>query len=320
MVQSRQTAPKTPSATLAAAIAARLVGRAPISVVRFTTGVRHYVFDVAFEDRPPIVVRLGEPSARSELTGGISLSGLLRPLGAPLPAILGDDLGAEFPWMAMERLAGQDLGAVIAGLSNLQLDRVAAEVSRAQAIVAQTRSAGRYGYASQPQRAPHGAWSLVLEDNLARSRARIAAAGLFDVALVDLMGGKLAALRNEFDRIAATPFLHDTTTKNVIVTAAGEFSGIVDVDDLCFGDPRYPAALTSAVLTAYFEGRDDYVRAWMRHAGMRDDRLFQFYVALFLLDLMGEHGHVFNGNDSPSTPAVRASLLQAFHERLAAIG
>jgi hypothetical protein len=50
----------------------------------------------------------------------------------------------------------------------------------------------------------------------------------------------------EFDRIAPTPFLHDTTTKNVIVTSEGHFSGIVDVDDLCLGDPRYPAALTQA--------------------------------------------------------------------------
>jgi aminoglycoside phosphotransferase len=291
--------------------------RFPSSVSR---QARHYVFDVAFADRQPIVVRLGEPMARSELAGGLSLSALLRPLGVPLPAILGDDIHAEFPWMAMERLPGQDLGAVIADLSDMQLVRIAAEVARAQALVAQTQSAGRYGYASLSQRAPHGAWRLVLEDSLSRSRVRIAAAGLFDAASVDVVRAKLATLRDEIDRIAATPFLHDTTTRNVIVAAAGAFSGIVDVDDLCFGDARYPIALTSAVLTAYYGGRDDYISAWMRHAGLRDDRLFQLYVALFLLDLMGEHGHVFNGNDSPSTPAARAALLRAFSARLTAIG
>ena len=55
----------------------------------------------------------------------------------------------------------------------------------------------------------------------------------------------------ELDALPPTPFLHDTTTKNVIVTPAGSFSGIVDVDDLCFGDPRYAVALTSAALLAH---------------------------------------------------------------------
>jgi Phosphotransferase enzyme family len=318
MVQSRANGPNTPTADLAAAIAARLVGCAPVSVVRFTTGA-------ALCLRCRLRGSAADRGARRRTHGPVGIGGrpialgALRPLGVPLPAILGDDIHAEFPWMAMERLPGQDLGAVIADLSDMQLVRIAAEVARAQALVAQTQSAGRYGYASLSQRAPHGAWRLVLEDSLSRSRVRIEAAGLFDAASVDVVRAKLATLRDEIDRIAATPFLHDTTTRNVIVAAAGAFSGIVDVDDLCFGDARYPIALTSAVLTAYYGERDDYVRAWMRHAGLRDDRLFQLYVALFLLDLTGEHGHVFNGNDSPSTPAARAALLRAFSARLTAI-
>ena len=48
----------------------------------------------------------------------------------------------------------------------------------------------------------------------------------------------VSAARAELDALSPVPFLHDTTTKNVIVTPEGSFSGIVDVDDLCFGDPR----------------------------------------------------------------------------------
>jgi hypothetical protein len=46
-------------------------------------------------------------------------------------------------------------------------------------------------------------------------------------------------MRDALDAIRATPFLHDTTTKNVIVTHDGVVSGIVDVDDLCFGDLKW---------------------------------------------------------------------------------
>jgi aminoglycoside phosphotransferase len=319
MTRPRGIAPKAPDAELAAGIAAGVSGCAPTSVSRFTTGMAHYVFDVAFADRPPIVVRIGDPSARTRLTGAVYLSGRLRPRGVPLPAILAHDVQAEFPWMAMDRLPGTDLGGVIASLSKRQLGGIAAEVARAQAITAATGLAARYGYASFPQRAPHATWSGVLEASLSRSKQRMASAGLFDPDLVDIVHAELVAMREEIDEIKPTPFLHDTTTKNVLVTPGGEFSGIVDVDELCFGDGRYPAALTLAVLTA-FGGPLDYVSAWMREAGQQDDRVFQLYVALFLLDLMSEHGHAFNGNDRASTPEARAALLRAFQERLAAIG
>jgi len=47
----------------------------------------------------------------------------------------------------------------------------------------------------------------------------------------------------------------------------------------------------------------------MAAAGHAADDAFRLYVALFLLDLMAEHGQVFNGNETPSRPEARAHLL-----------
>jgi len=199
-----------------------------------------------------------------------------------------------------------------------QLERIAAEVARAQAATGEIGTAGRYGYAVRPDQAPYTAWSRVLDDNLARSRRRITSAGLFNVGLVDLVQARVAASRDEVDQIGATPFLHDTTLRNVIVTAEGVLSGIVDVDDLCFGDPRYPAALTLAVLMARGHPAH-YVSAWLHHAGHRDDSIFRLYVSLFLLDLMSEHGQEFNGNQPPSTVDSRMALYRAFESNLVLI-
>jgi hypothetical protein len=168
----------------------------------------------------------------------------------------------------LERLPGTDLGEVIGGLKNDQIDRIAIEVSRAQAVVGKLGSARRYGYATMPEHAPHTTWSRVINENLTRSRRRIAANGLFDVGLVDKVQSAVSAFRHKLDVIAPTPFLHDTTTRNVIVTTEGHFSGIVDVDDLCFGDPRYPAALTLAALLAS-GGPTRYVSVWLQHSGRR---------------------------------------------------
>jgi hypothetical protein len=173
------------------------------------------------------------------------------------------------------------LGAAIKSFTDAQLKQPANRVARAQSITSETGSAGRYGYAVRPEGAPYSAWSQVLDANLRRSRSRIASAGLFDVISADIVQSELSIMRAEIDSIPATPFLHDTTTRNVIVTADGAFSGIVD---LCFGDPRYPAALTLAVLTAQ-GGPAQCVSAWLLQAGLSDDRLFRMYVVLFLLDL-----------------------------------
>jgi hypothetical protein len=65
-------------------------------------------------------------------------------------------------------------------------------------------------------------WSQALDAHLNRSRRRIASAGLFDVALADMVQTELTAIREEIDAIAPTSFLHDTTTKNVPAFAGEE--------------------------------------------------------------------------------------------------
>jgi hypothetical protein len=212
---------------------------------------------------------------------------------------------------ALQRLPGTDLGAVIADLAIRRLEQIAAEVACAQAIVMASWPGDRYGYAVRPEQAPYAVWSDVLHASLDRSHRRINAAGLFDATLIGEVRATVNAMRSRVDQVAATPFLHDTTTRNVIVAPDGTMSGIVDVDDRRFGDPRYPAAPTMAVLLAH-GGPEAYVSAWLRHLGLRDDGLFRLYVSIFLLDLMSEHGQSFNGNEMPSTGRDRDALLGAF--------
>ena len=62
-----------------------------------------------------------------------------------------------------------------------------------------------------------------------------------------------------------------------------------------------------------------YVKAWPRHAAQTDDPVFWLYVSPFLLDLMSEHGHRFNGNERASTPEARRSLSLAFEACIARV-
>lgn len=300
-----------PDAMLAADLAVAATGRRPTAVRRFLTGSKHYVFEAEFADRAPVVVRIANPADRPSIAGAARLSARLRPLGAPLPAILSAPLDHTFPHLVLERLPGTDLGHVIRELSDTAHEAIAARVAAAQMIVSRLPATCRYGYAVDAENAPYRTWSAVLDANLARSRHRMTAVTLFDTTMVDTVAHLVEVLRPELDLQPAIPFLHDTTTKNVIITPGGNFSGIVDVDDLGFGDPRYVIALTLAALLASGE-RTTYVDAWMRIAGHADNRLFRLYVAVFLLDLMSEHGQTFNAAPRPSTKPERDRLIAAF--------
>ena len=245
------------------------------------------------------------------MAGALKVSRLLRPWGVPLPEVLAEGVNHRFSHLVLERLPGTDLGEVIRGLSDSNLELIATKVAQAQRITSKTPSGTRYGYAVESADAPHESWSQVLLDNLARSRRRITAAKLFDEDVVDAIAKTVSITRAELDALPPVAFIHDTTTKNVIVTPAGSFSGIVDVDELCFGDPRYVVALTLASLLAS-GGPIHYVDAWMNAANYRDDRIFRLYVALFIVDFMSEHGQEFNGNVPASSADCRDRLLRAF--------
>lgn len=304
-----------PSVAIAGGLAAAAVGCPPIKIRRFNTGSRHYVFEATFEDRAPVVVRIAAEHSRSAMAGALRVSHLLRPRGVPLPQIIADGVNHQFSHLVLERLPGADLGEVICGLSDTNLEAIATKVARAQKITSRTTSSTRYGYSVEPGNAPREKWSHVLLDNLTRSRRRIAGARLFDEDVVNAVAEMVSAARAELDALPPIPFLHDTTTKNVIVTPEGSFSGIVDVDDLCFGDPRYVVALTLTSLMAS-GGPTRYVEAWMNSANFPNDRIFRLYVALFIVDLMSEHGQEFNGNLMSSSTDRRNRLLRIFTEHL----
>ncbi len=283
-----------PDERLARQIAAHTVGVQPADVRRFPTGLMHYVYEATFDDHPPLAVRIAASYGHAAMRGAAQLSRLLRPRGIPLPAILAESLDGAFPYLVLERIPGTDLNDVVGDLPRDSLEGIAAAVVDAQRRTAGLpSSAGKYGYAVSSEAAPHPNWLQFLASRLKRLQEEIVAADRYDVGETEILAAVLTDMKGEINAVPATPFLHDTTTKNVIVTPEGRFSGIVDVDDLCFGDPRWAVALTHVALLAW-GFRLDYTEAWMRLAGFSDDRLFRVYVALFFAGFMAERGAKFN--------------------------
>ena len=289
--------PMEPDETTAAAMAGEVLA-GPIAVSRFPTGLQHFVFEATSIQGRQAVVRVSRREDVGMARNSIYWSDLLRPLGIPLPKILHADLTMDrhrFPFVILERLPGRDLGFMVDRLSDETLRDLARRLSGLQAIVTSLPQGRGYGFTPRIDGPfPHIRWTDCIAASLGRSRRRIREAGIVSERHVDRAEAASDRHAAYFASVQPTAFLHDITTKNVIVDGT-HLSGIVDVDDLCFGDPLFHVGLTRTALLA--NGHSAYYAdAWIDLLELDHEQVaaLDFYTALFCIDFMGELGRRFN--------------------------
>jgi Ser/Thr protein kinase RdoA (MazF antagonist) len=308
-----------PDEFLAAAIVEAALGGG-VSQVRHRPTRRHaYIFDVTLTDGRRAIARLALPEARDALRHAVDWSERLRLQNLPLPQILACDVASEFPYMVVERLPGTTLGAAIRRLSAASLGLLAGSMADLQATIARLPSSGRYGEATSPEDALSLSWSDAVITWLREARQRIAQADLMPAEAVDRIAACLPRLRERLDMVPATPFILDDALSDVIVSARGELSGIVDLGPFCWGDPRVAPAFTlaAAVKAGHPTG---FAEAWLALGGGQADALYWLYAATGTVRLMAEYGHNEGGTSRAFKKADRTRLdamLDGFLDRLA---
>lgn len=313
-----------PSAETAAQVIQQVFGRAPGSVRRFTTGGQHFVYDVSMSDGTNVVVRLSRQSDMAVAKGALYWSEHLKDLALPLPKVLAADFSCTrcpFPFAVLERLAGQDLGQVYDDMPDTARQTLAMQLAGLQAVVTALPSGAGYGFvASLEAPFPHANWRGVLDAEITRSHRRIRQADVvspsYAVRTLDLCD----QFKDYLDQVAATPFLHDITTKNVIIHE-NVLSGIVDVDELCFGDPMYLPALINIALRAHRKN-PAYVEEFLLacNASATDRQAVRLYSVVHCLGFLGELGTRFNHRVAePVNPVYKRHLESLFEDLVASI-
>ena len=320
----------SPNRDDASRILTEVFGAAVDELERFPTGLAHYVYAARLAGGRRVVVRLTRRDQAGEFAGALYWYERLKPLDIPLPELLYEDIAGNrhgFPVMLMERLPGTDLGHVYPALSDNQKRYIAAWVVDLQRRTATLPPGPGYGYAhayDDPALLP--TWRAVLLGSLDRSRRRIASAGVVDTGVVDRVESLLAGFDGYLRKIGPVPFLHDTTTKNVLIddhgSGAPSASGIVDVDSICFGDPLFTPSLTRMALLAH--GHDTaYVDHWERHLNLSAEqrRASLLYTAIHCAAFLSELGQPFNNEAAPPVDTeYHGHLLGVLDELLKAIG
>ncbi len=271
---------------------------APISVKRFATGAQHFVFDVVLPTGQNVVVRLSRPVDCLLGQGTLFWTKRLRDLGIHVPRVLCFDLSCQdipYPYLVLERLPGCDLGDVYESLTNQQRGQIAERLAGYQAKVATLPDGTGFGFVADPNGTfPHKTWTEVLDSEVLRSTRRITADGLVNPNFVDRTRHVIRDHATNFAEHPATPFLHDITTRNVIVHDR-KLQGIVDIDQMCFGDPMYLPALMNVALRAH--GLNPaYVEQFLTAVKASPDQRWavQHYSVVHCLGFLSELGTRFN--------------------------
>ena len=286
-------------------------------IERFGTGTSHYVYDI--RGRRRAVLRLSLPSRVNSARGAVFWSERLRPLGVTLPQILHADLTmTRHPWpvLVLERLPGRDLGDELRTMSTGQQSSIASALMVVQDNVASLPHTGGFGFLSEPDTAGLPSWGHVLAEQLNRAATWLRDAPTPHRDMAGHLQARLATIQGYVDDVRPTPFLHDITTKNVIVQN-GRLTGIVDVDDLCFGDPLFLVALIRMAVLAH-DLPQHYADLWQSKASSTmQRRAVDIYTALFALIFLGETYQSFNRTTpSGADPAYRAKLIEIFEHHL----
>jgi aminoglycoside phosphotransferase (APT) family kinase protein len=311
----------TPSADDAANVVRSRLDLEPIEIRRFPTGLCHYVFSVKISDQQKWVVRIATPQTKRLLAGGVYWNELLRPLGVPLPRIVTASLEPveiEFPFVVLEQLPGTDLSEIYQTLSSLEKLEIVREVVRIREKVSVLPEACGFGFAYSYEEPPaYRTWEGALLAILERAQQRMSHSGHPGSSYVERAMRILSRHRDYFASVGPVPFLDDTTTKNVLVEQ-GRLTGVVDVDQLCFGDSLLTVGLTQTALLA--NGRDvDYVQHWMSLLRLSKQlrQVVDAYSLLFCVDFMSELGQRFNKEEPPEIDHEKFARIKSIFEKLA---
>lgn len=294
-------------------VAVSHLGSSDCTIRRYPTGLCHYVYEVVPKDEKPFVVRMSRSDLGGMLRSAQYWSDVLRPMGVPLPATLAANFDAQFPYMILERLDGRDLGEVYATLTPAIRKQAAQSVASWQLIAASLPEARGFGYAASfddPQLL--SSWAEVLDSQMNRTRAWMQTGGVGQLSMVDRVQELIHQERAYLDDIKPRPFLHDTTTKNVLVSERG-VHGVVDIDDVCFGDRLYVLSLTNMAFISMRLDMD-YITYWREawNLSSLQEKMLRLYTAAHCACFISELGLGFNKAAAPVDQERKLLLEETF--------
>ncbi len=283
-------------------ICKRHFGTPPNDSKRCAVGQGNYVYAVQYEDHTYIVRCSTEKGAYDMTVHWLSL---LSEIELPVPKIVDSGHLDGFDYLILSYIEGVDLGEIYPSLTPAEKKQIARELVAIQNKVS-----------SLPiKAAEHWSWRGVVLELLDRAKERILQNGFFDIEKVERLRREIGSLSQYFEAVQPLPYLDDISTKNLLI-CQGALSGIVDIDEMGFGDTLSYVALTYMALLneEYDTDYVEYILAEMK-PNAAEKRAFLFYTLVFCVDFMGERGMCFLDKQIAVSPQI-VDKLNTIYEML----
>lgn len=281
-----------PDEDIAAIVVTSMTNEKVLSSTRMTTGEQYFVFDIKTTNSE-YVIRMTDTDHKKNFISAIYWQEKLIPLGIPLAKFIKSDLDGEhsqFPALLMLRLPGDDLCNIYANLTDSDKKNLANEIVKIQAATNVLPDGAGYGITASYEQTPeNNSWYDFLMNRLLLFKDIIRKNAVFDENHVTKVISIAKDIKEELRSIPARPFLWDASERNVIIDK-GKITGIVDVDDVCFGDPLFVLALTSVALES--EGHDTLYTDYWAEALQLDKKAqfrLEFYRLFYTVVFMRKH-------------------------------
>jgi Ser/Thr protein kinase RdoA (MazF antagonist) len=289
----------TPNEQVAAAVVTSMTGEQVLSASRMTTGDQNFVYAVKTEDSE-YVIRMTDVSRKDKFLAAIYWQHKFIPLGIPLAEFIKSDLDAKYspyPSLLMMRLQGDDLINIHPNLTDVDKKNLATEMVEIQAKAIILPEGPALGITDSYEHVPEDkSWYDFLINRLQLFLTHITEARIFDPTQVKQAISLAKNMKENFRLIRPTPFLWDASERNVIVYD-GKITGIVDVDDVCFGDPLLVVGLTSTCIE--LEGFDTHYTDYWAEALNLDQQAqhrLDFYRLFYTVAFMRKHSTQSNNS------------------------
>jgi len=286
----------------------------PIEITRFTNGYCHSVYYVKDKDNE-YVLRITDNENKEFYYGSIKWLSELILLGIPVPKIIKHGQYDDVFFSLISYIHGKDLGEVYQTLNDSEKQNIVKELTVIQRKISVLPKSEYFGYPNSKDNS-FTSWIEYLKSLINRSYTRIKQNNIFNVDVCDRVAEIMYSLQEYFQKVQPTPFLDDITTKNVLVHE-GKLSGIVDVDEICCGDPLLTIGLTNVALLA-MEADTKYTDYWLEEIKADDTqkKAVTFYTLLFCIDFMGEQGMRFGNDNLVSYNQKKVDLLKSIFSKL----
>lgn len=272
-------------------------GKNPTVIERMKVGLDNEVYGVEVGNQK-YIVRLNK---RESLKGSSKNIPLFQSKGIKVPEIIAEDYSkntSPYNWQILTRLEGTDIDKVISTLTKDQLDDIAKEIAGIVKKLVTLPTNGMYGWVGLDDKKLKFTLTKEIEEMLETIKSRNEKTGAVKEEYIQLFARVLDKYRDYLKSAPSQFYFDDMSSKNVMIHE-GKFNGLVDLDEVAYGDPLEGIGCIKASWYGTHYG-DHYANAVMNALELSNEQreIVTMWALLNRIYWQAEIGVQFNQNSS----------------------